>query len=327
MLHPLAVGDEARILAELGHAHRLAQPHELLVVADREHERHVGAVEDLPRAGELRGGAVAHRHLARDQIVHGDMRDRVHLRVEQREIDVLAAARHLVAVVERGKDRDRRVLAGGHVGDAVADEIGARPRLPVGHAGDAHQAAHGLEDRIVAGQLAVRPGLPEAGDRAIDETRVDCSQCRVVEIVAREVAGLEVLDQHIGRRGQLLHQRLASDLADIDGHRPLAAIHRQIGRRLAGLAALRVFLRDAQPAHVVAVDGMLDLDHVGAEIGQHLARPGAGEDAAEIENADMRQATGHGDDPSESGEPRHGSDLIQATSASTTAFGCSGMSA
>src|SRR5215510_4930308 len=93
---------------------------------------------------------------------------------------------------------------------------------------------------------------------------------------------------------ELPHQRLASRLADIDGDRPLAAVDRQIGRGLAGLASLRILVRDAQPAHVVAMDGMLDLDHVGAEIGQHLAGPGAGEHAAEIEHADMRQATGHG---------------------------------
>jgi len=88
VLHALAIGDEARVLGELGQLHHLAQPHELLVGADREHERHVGAVERLPRADGLRRHPRPHQHFSRDQIVHGDMRDRVYLRVEQRKVSM-----------------------------------------------------------------------------------------------------------------------------------------------------------------------------------------------------------------------------------------------
>jgi hypothetical protein len=52
---------------------------------------------------------------------------------------------------------------------------------------------------------------------------------------------------------------------------------------------------DAQLAHVVAMQRVLDLDHVGAEIRQHLSGPRPGEDPAKVENANMRQATGHGE--------------------------------
>ena len=46
-------------------------------------------------------------------------------------------------------------------------------------------------------------------------------------------------------------------------------------------------------ARVVAGAGALDLDHVGAEIGQDLPRPGAGENAGEFEHAYSGQGTRH----------------------------------
>src|SRR5207253_5606164 len=56
--------------------------------------------------------------------------------------------------------------------DGGADLHRAGARLAVHMAGNAHQTAHRLEDRIIAGARRVRPGLAEAGHRAIDDAGI-----------------------------------------------------------------------------------------------------------------------------------------------------------
>ena len=55
-----------------------------------------------------------------------------------------------------------------------------------------------------------------------------------------------------------------------------------------------------QPRVSSPAPGPLDLDHLGAEIGQRLAGPGAGQDAREFEHANARERallrTGHVDE-------------------------------
>jgi hypothetical protein len=41
--------------------------------------------------------------------------------------------------------------------------------LAVGAAGDAHQAAHALDQEVVAGARGIGPVLAEAGDRAVHQ--------------------------------------------------------------------------------------------------------------------------------------------------------------
>ena len=91
----------------------------------------------------------------------------------------------------------RGVHAGEQVGDRDADLLRAAAGQVVALAGHAHQPAHALDDVVVAGAVAVGAGLAEAGDRAVDQARVGCAQRCVVEPVARQVADLEVLDQHV----------------------------------------------------------------------------------------------------------------------------------
>ena len=50
-------------------------------------------------------------------------------------------------------------------------------------------------------------------------------------------------------------------------------------------------LLSAVPAHVVARDRVLDLDHVGAEVAQDLAAQGPGEDRRHVQNPNAAQGT------------------------------------
>ena len=114
----------------------------------------------LPR----RAGRLAGREVVRALV--GEDRD---LRVEQREVEMLAGA-GLRAVRERGADA-RSLAYMPVIRSAIGMPTLLRPAAGqvVALAGDAHQPAHALDHEVVAGPLAARPGLAEAGDRAVDE--------------------------------------------------------------------------------------------------------------------------------------------------------------
>ena len=110
-------------------------------------------------------------HLAADQVVGAQVGQHRHLRVEQRHVDVLAFAGAL-GVAQRGQDGHGGVHAGEQVGHRHAHLLRAAAEV-VALAGDAHQPAHALDRVVVAGAVAVGPGLAEAGDAAVDEPRVE----------------------------------------------------------------------------------------------------------------------------------------------------------
>ena len=85
-----------------------------------------------------------------------------------------------------------------------------------------------------------------------------------------------------------------SSVGKIDGDRAFAAVDRQEIAGVAGIASGLVLEERGTPAAgVVARTGTLDLHHVGAKVGQNLSGPRARHDAAEIEDADMRERAGH----------------------------------
>src|ERR1039458_6338996 len=96
-----------------------------------------------------------------------------------------------VAPSQRGENRGRSVDAGEEVDHRDADLL----RLALRLAGYVHQAAHPLDDVVVAGPLGVGAVLTEAGDRAIDEARIGHTQAAGVKAELVEAADLEILDQ------------------------------------------------------------------------------------------------------------------------------------
>src|SRR6185436_13273269 len=94
--------------------------------------------------------------------------DEVHDGVLHRDLDLLALAGR-VALHERGEDADHAVHAGAGVADRRPDVSGRTVR----GAGDAHGAAHGLGDRLVALVVLVRAVGAEALDAGEYEPGVD----------------------------------------------------------------------------------------------------------------------------------------------------------
>ncbi|MEJ1967550.1 MAG: hypothetical protein WDN03_02765 [Rhizomicrobium sp.] len=147
--------------------------------------------------------------------------------------------------------------------------------------------AHALDDIVVAGLVLVRSGVSESGQRAIDQGRIFLAQTVVIEAVFRQRAGLEVLHHDMRPPRQPPDQRLALWPGHVDRDGLLVAVGGQeIGRVAA--AAVRIGQEGrTEEAGLVALAGLLDLDHLGAQVAENLGRPGRRQDAAQIEHADM----------------------------------------
>jgi hypothetical protein len=221
-------------------------------------------------------GAEPRRHLAEREIARGREREQGDLAVEHGEVDVAAAVIGNAAGEPR-QDRDRHPESRGQIGDRQA----GLDRRSATLSGQAHDAAHGLEDGVIALAMRQRPALPEAGAGDVDDARVDAMDRGIVEAVALERADRKVLEEHIGLPRELADNALAVGRAQIDGDRLLAAITGEIVGALGGAVARDERL---EAACLVAAIGFLDLDHRRAELGQDHARERAGEHPRQVED-------------------------------------------
>ena len=142
------------------------------------------------------------------------------------------------------------------------------------------------------GAVAQRAVLAVAGDRAVDERRVDLAQrarSRRRGGRARR-AGRTRAATSASRDQRAAAPRGPPSVLRFEADRALAAVEREEQRRLRRVLGALVVRR--RPAHVVAQAGVLDLEDVGAEVGQQQRAEAAGQQAPEVEDADAveRQA-------------------------------------
>ena len=183
----------------------------------------------------------------------------------------------MLALYERGEDAKGGEDTGGDVGDrrAALDRRSVRAL-----AGDAQQPAHALGDEVEAAPIGIGAGAPEAGNLAIDQPRVGLLQPVVAEAEALHGAAAVVLDHHVGGLEKPAHHLLAALGLQIDGDAALVAVHHHEGRRFA------LDIDGGEAAGIVATGDSLDLDHLGAEIGQQHARGRPGHDVGELDDGD-----------------------------------------
>ena len=267
-----------------------AQGAELAVVAHGDDHHAVRAGEGL--IGGQIGVSVAHpaRRIARHEVVGRLIGQHGRLNVEQGDVDVLALARR-PRVPQGRQDGVGGVQAGEQIDDRHPDlhRLGARRAVRL--AGDGHQPAHGLDHIVVARPVRVRPVLAEAGDGAIDQLRIDRRQRGVVEAVLLQPAGLEVLDHHVAGCSQTTHGLGAFRAGDVQLDRLLASVGAQEIGGVSRLAIGRGGEGRPPVAGVVARARPLDLDHLGAQVGQRLRRPGPGQHPRQVQHAHARQRT------------------------------------
>ena len=211
------------------------------------------------------------RHLTFGEPARGLEIQHEYLRLQERRLHPLSPAGAL-PLDQSQEDPLRAENPGSEIGDRNADAQRPLPR----QTGDRHQTAHALRDLVEAGPVAIRPVLPEAGDRGQNDARIDCFQRCVID--AQPVLHIrpEILDDDIGLGHQPAEHRDAARIFQIERHTALVA-----------LQVLEVGAVPRPAKRIPRFDTFrhLDLDNVGAPIGElaHCGRPGA--HACQIENA------------------------------------------
>jgi hypothetical protein len=187
----------------------------------------------------------------------------------------VAALAGLLALVERRQHGLRRV----HAGEQVHRGHAELQRRLVGLAVQRHQARFALHHEVVARARGLGAGAVVARDRAVDEARVLLAQLLVAQAQLVDAAELEVLDHHVALLRKVARDLLAFGRLQVERDRALVAVD---AVEVGGLGLAHA---QAPVARVVAAARVLDLDHLGAHVGQHHAAPGARQDAGQVEDA------------------------------------------
>ena len=180
-----------------------------------------------------------------------------------------------------GEQRDDLVgIVHVHAGDA---------RLLALVAGERGNARGGVERAAERDVHALGAGVALAGDRGEHEARIDRAQVLVAEARAIEHAAAEILDHHVALLRQFADHPLAFGCLEVEGKAALVAVGEAELRRAVPPVVLVVGLAD--DAEGIEVGARFDLDHVGAEIGEHRRRVGAGRQQPEVEHADAGEGS------------------------------------
>ena len=98
---------------------------------------------------------------------------------------------------QRRQDRHRRIQPGQDIRQRHADLHRPCTFITLGATGQAHQAAQSLDHEVIARALGVGPGLTKAGDRAVDQVRIDRLQRLVIQPISRQATDLEVFNEDV----------------------------------------------------------------------------------------------------------------------------------
>lgn len=143
--------------------------------------------------------------------------------------------------------------------------------------------------QVVATPLAVGAGLAEGGDGDHHQVRVHGRQGVVGEAALAHEAGVVVLDEHVGAPEQPEEDVPPLGAVDVEGHPALVGVQE---REQAASLGVRLVAGERTPVPgPVAGPGALDLDHVGAEVGEELGAVGSGDEVPELNDPDVVQST------------------------------------
>jgi hypothetical protein len=179
------------------------------------------------------------------------------------------------------QDADHGQDAGIDVGDRVAGLDRRSARL----AGHRHQPGKALRDQVEAALVGVRAVAAVARDRAVDQARVHLAQDVVAEPQLFQRAAPVVLGQDVGILHHAQQDRPALRGLEVQRDPALVAVQDHERRGDA------VHPRFAVAARIVAARQLLDLDDVGAHVGQHHAAGRAGHDLGQLQHAQAGQRT------------------------------------
>src|SRR5215470_15283583 len=267
---------EPRIIDELRQLHPLDESlPELVLVAEDDDP-------PVPRGEVLSGneGLVAR---VRDglglpvavQRPDGKVGEHAHRGVEEGHVHIAPHAGAL-RLEEADHEAEHPRVAAREVDDAHPALAGRAVRL----AGDAHVACVALDQVIEARLAGSRPTAPETAQRAAHDARVHALEGLVGQAeTGREIAA-HVIEEGVRNLDQIVQHRAPGLMLQVEGERLRATVE--------GLEVERVLLveigRNVARA-VAAHRGVLDLDDLRAQVGQHLGAERAGSELGDGEDA------------------------------------------
>ena len=293
VLAPGRLVGKARVVGQIGSAHRLEQQRRLLRLVEHGQNEPAAIL-----------GAVVVSHGVRRVV---PVRTQLHVRPQQRRLaeksvhphavrhqagrDVAALA-GLLPPVEAGHDRAEQRRAGRMIAHARQGAHGSRAR----RAHHVHHAGAGVERRRVeAGALRFRPLLTICGQAGVDQPVVQVRHILVHQFEFAAHGHREVGDQHICLGDQPAQDFLAAVARQIQAQASLRAVVAHPGE--VAVLGIRHARPGVQRPEAVAAGG-LDLDHVGAEIGQDGGGDGGGDETGNIQHHQpVHQSVCHERDP------------------------------
>jgi hypothetical protein len=269
----LRVRCEPGIAWPLWVAEGLREANEEPIVRDRDRDLAVRRAVGAERCAQR---VVVPKRLDRVVAVQRTHRDRLEQRdqtVEHRDIDVSTDARSL-PLVER-RERAERAVEAGH---EIAEADRRTRRTPADRTGRGHQTRHPLDEQVIGGQVAHWPVLAEAGDADDDEARVQPRHLHDRQPEAFERSGPEVLDQDVRAFEQSAEDGELVRAFEVERDAELVAVQEPVVRA-------RSVDERAESAGVVSAR-RLDLDHLGAEIGEQHPAERSRKNTSELEDPD-----------------------------------------
>ncbi|MNQ42520.1 hypothetical protein D3C85_562250 [compost metagenome] len=248
----------------------------MLVAAGDLHPASVAAFERGRRHPSRVFGPQTRWHFAQCEITGRRQRQQADLPIQHRKIDVAALPRPRPPHQGR-QDADGSPEPRGQVTDRQAWLDRAAAPL----AGQAHDAAHRLEHRVITLARRIGPRHAKARARKIDQSGIAGRDRLPVQPVLGQRADRKIFHHDIALLGQPADQGLPGRLAEVHGDRLLAAIERQVvgGFR----AALSLYPR-LEAAGFIARARLLDLDDCRPQLGQDHRRERARQHTGQIQN-------------------------------------------
>jgi hypothetical protein len=128
-------------------------------------------------------------------------------------------------------------------------------------------AAGGQQDQVGVGVMRLRTRLSEAGDRNVNQRRIDRGEIFICELMVRHEARYERFDQKVRALSHSAQQIAPVRLLQIESDRPLVAAVGPPQQRMFGIAHI---LRERPESPRGRAARRLNGDYVGAQIAQDL---------------------------------------------------------
>jgi hypothetical protein len=204
--------------------------------------------------------------------------------LEHGHLDHLPLARAL-AMIERAQHGDAEMQPGRLVGDQARHEARWQPVDPALQRGRARHALH----QVVEGRLVAVGSLARIAQRiGIDDRRVDLLQVLVAEAQPLDRLRAAVVDEQVGVLDHVLQDGAGGRLLEVEAERALVAVGRHVDRAH-GRGVAEAAARGAQQVAF----RRLDLDHVGAHVGQMLRGERPQQNRCQIDHTHALQWSRH----------------------------------